>query len=109
MLKNDEPGHYDGENTQWICLAAFGLALSTTGLAIFFVLRPELASKSMIILFITQIVAAGIVRLTFFARKKHQSRIAILLVTIALLVMAMFIVFFSQIYILPLYKDFINI
>lgn len=111
MLKNDESDHYkhyDSEKTQWTCLAAFALLLSIAGLIIFLVMRPEMPSKLMITLFTTQIIVAGISRLTFFARGKHQNHLAIILVTIASLIVIVFIMVFINFCIVPLIKDFAN-
>lgn len=109
MLKNDKSDyykHYDSEKTQWTCFAALALILSIVSLTIFLVMRPQMiASKLMIILFVTQFIAAGIVRFTFFARRKHQNQIAIILVTITSLIIAAFIMVFFNFSILPIFKD----
>lgn len=111
MLNNDRSDHnehYSTEKVRWTCFAAFALILSIAGLAIVLAVSPPLASKTMVTLFVTQAIAAGIVRLTFFARTKHQNLIAIVLVTITSLAVAAFIAVIACFHILPIYKDFAN-
>ncbi|MBW8036021.1 MAG: hypothetical protein FVQ79_10410 [Planctomycetes bacterium] len=111
MLKNDESDHYkhyDSEKPQWTCFAAFGLILSIVSLIILLVFRPEMTSKLMISMFVTQLAAACIIRLTFFARGKHQNQIAIILATVTTLIIVAFVIVLANFYILPIYKDFAN-
>jgi len=112
MLENDESDHckhYDSGKTQWTCFAVFALILSIAGLTIFLAMRPQMiASKLMIALFVIQIIAAGIVRLTFFARNKHQNQIATLLATVTTLIIAAFAIAFVNFSILPIFKDLAN-